>query len=190
MFASVVWFRTKGEAETYDQYKGTYVAILGEQIIDADRDKGALVRRLEAMGDALPPNRVVIQYIPRPDEVYGRVGIGLPPGASVCENGHVAGRELMSEPNQPTTPNSEYPEWTKEDSEAIFASVVWFRDQQYSGALAKYEGMHVAFVGEQIIDADRDQEALSRRLDAMGDVLPRNRLAVLYVPTAEEAWRY
>ena len=68
MFASVVWFREKKEAEVYEQYKGMYVAILGEQIIDADKNKDELVRRLEAMGDALPPNRVALQYVPLPGE--------------------------------------------------------------------------------------------------------------------------
>jgi len=46
--------------------------------------------------------------------------------------------------------------------------------------------MHVAFVGQQIIDADRDKEALLQRIGAMGDAYPRNRLLVLDVPGPDE----
>jgi hypothetical protein len=81
-----------------------------------------------------------------------------------------------------------YPEYTQADHDAMFASVVWFREQQQSGALAKYEGMHVAFVGQTILDADRDKNALIWRVEALGTDPPMNRVCVFYVPTAEESW--
>jgi hypothetical protein len=53
-----------------------------------------------------------------------------------------------------------------------------------------YRGMHLAILGEQIIDADRDFAELGRRLEAKGDALPMTRLLFRYVPTDEEAVRF
>lgn len=69
LFASVVWFRTKLDAESYEKYNGRHVAILGEQIIDADCDEEELIRRVNALGDAIPQRRVLIQYLMTPEEV-------------------------------------------------------------------------------------------------------------------------
>ena len=74
MFASVVWFRTQ-PAGTFDQYAGKHVAILNQQIVDSDSIQTDLVHRLEAMGDELPPNRVVIQYVHALDEPFYINGI-------------------------------------------------------------------------------------------------------------------
>jgi hypothetical protein len=77
------------------------------------------------------------------------------------------------------------PEPTPEDHEAMFRSVVWFHEQGDTGALAQYAGKHVAILGETIIDADADPDALTDRLEAKGDALP-NRIVVQYVPGAED----
>ena len=68
MFASVVWFRTKLDDASYEKYKGKYVAILGEQIIDSDPNDEVLGRRIEAMHETIPINRVVLQYVHKPED--------------------------------------------------------------------------------------------------------------------------
>jgi hypothetical protein len=68
MFASVVWFREDCPKELVEKYYGMYVAILGEEIIDSDADANELGRRIEALGDAIPVNRVVLQYVHRPED--------------------------------------------------------------------------------------------------------------------------
>ncbi len=70
MFASVVWFRTQRDAGAFEQYAGKHVAVLCERIIDADADPDALTSRLAAMGTALPSNRVLVQYVPGPEDLY------------------------------------------------------------------------------------------------------------------------
>ncbi|MCI0703117.1 MAG: hypothetical protein L0241_18725 [Planctomycetia bacterium] len=94
----------------------------------------------------------------------------------------------MSTPDQPV-PTSEYPEPTQEDRDARFASVVWFRDQRATGAFEQYQGMFVAILGEQIIDADRDAEVLGHRLEARSDALPLNRVVLQYVHRPED-WNW
>jgi hypothetical protein len=84
----------------------------------------------------------------------------------------------------PTTPP--VPEPTQADHDAMFASVVWFREQRASGTFEEYEGMNVAILGEQIIDADRDEDELIRRLDALGGTLPQNRVVIQYVYIPED----
>jgi hypothetical protein len=92
----------------------------------------------------------------------------------------------MSTPDQPTpTTQPELPEWTQEDADAMFASVVWFDWKAPPELLKQYEGMHVAILSEEIIDADRDLNALGRRLDAKGSELP-NRVVIKYVYTPED----
>lgn len=68
LFASVVWFRQQEWAGLADQYQGKFVAVLGDQVIDADAEKDELVRRLEARGRSVPMNRVVLQYVHRPED--------------------------------------------------------------------------------------------------------------------------
>ena len=70
MFRSVVWFRTQRDTGSFEQYAGKHVAILGNQIIDADANPDALTARLAARDDTLPPNRVVVQYLPGPDDPH------------------------------------------------------------------------------------------------------------------------
>ena len=68
MFASVVWFHDQCSAGKLTFYEGHYVAILDKSVIDADYDEDELACRLDAMESKLPPNRVVIQYVPGCDE--------------------------------------------------------------------------------------------------------------------------
>ena len=68
LFASVVWFRTRCDPAVVDKYAGMYVAILGEQILDADRDKDELLRRLNALGDTICRTRVLLQYVHRSED--------------------------------------------------------------------------------------------------------------------------
>jgi hypothetical protein len=188
MFASVVWFRTQ-PAGTFDQYEGKYVAIMGEQILDADSNQDELVRRLDEMGDTLPPNRVVIQYVYRLEDLvnYSSPVLGGPNPQEVqteltCDP--IMSNALSVEPSASVL--TEYPEITEADGEAMFASVVWFDKQQSTGVLQRYEGKYVAILGEQIVDADTNEVDLFRRIDAMGDRIPPNRLVVRYVPRIEE----
>jgi hypothetical protein len=88
----------------------------------------------------------------------------------------------------PTTP--EPPGWTEADLAALFVSDTWFALKAPRELLAQYKGMHVAIVGEQIIDADRDQKELCRRLDSKSGIAPTNRVLLRYVPTDEEALRF
>jgi hypothetical protein len=69
LFASVVWLDWKAQPELLKQYEGKHIAIFGEQIIDADSDKEALFRRLNA-NEALPPYRVLVRYIPTDEEAW------------------------------------------------------------------------------------------------------------------------
>jgi hypothetical protein len=71
----------------------------------------------------------------------------------------------------------------------MFASVVWFHEKAPPELLRQYEGMHVAILGEEIVDADRDPTELARRLDARGAVLP-NRVVIKYVYTAEDVLNF
>ncbi len=70
LFASVVWLDWKAPPELLKQYAGKYVAIFGEQIIHADRDKGEFYRRLSAILDNLPPYRVLVRYLPTEEEAW------------------------------------------------------------------------------------------------------------------------
>jgi hypothetical protein len=93
-------------------------------------------------------------------------------------------KSLPSDPS--TSTPAEYPEITEIDGEAMFASVVWFDKQQSTGVLQGYEGKYVAILGEQIVDADTNEDELFRRIDAMGDRIPPNRIVIRYVPRIEE----
>lgn len=97
----------------------------------------------------------------------------------------------MSTPDQPVTspttaPPAARPEPTQADHEAAFASVVWFDWKAPPELLKRYEGMHVAILGEQIVDADRDLSALAQRLDAKGEEIPPNRLVIKYVYSGDD----
>jgi hypothetical protein len=95
----------------------------------------------------------------------------------------------MSTPNQSTTPAPAYPEPTPADQDAMFASVLWFRDQREAGAFGEYEGMYVAILGEKIIDADPDPDELGRRLDLHDGALTPNRVVLQYVHRPED-WNW
>jgi hypothetical protein len=75
---------------------------------------------------------------------------------------------------------------TEEDGDAMFKSVVWFREQRSAGKMERYRNMHVAILGERVIDADEDLDELGRRLDAMGDSINQNRVAIQYYGSCEE----
>ncbi|MBA4066864.1 MAG: hypothetical protein C0501_24785 [Isosphaera sp.] len=97
----------------------------------------------------------------------------------------------MSE-NPPTTPDTappvaEHPGWTEADREAMFASVVWFRADAPPELTDKYIGMYVAIHGQQVLDGDRDEAALLRRVAALGDTINQNRVVIQYLPTWEES---
>jgi hypothetical protein len=62
MFASIAWFRTQAPG-AFEQYAGKHVAISGEQILDADSNLEELVHRLDALGNRIPPNCLVLQWI-------------------------------------------------------------------------------------------------------------------------------
>ncbi len=68
MFASVVWVHNQRSAGKLKPYEGEYIAVLGEKIIDSDRDAEELGRRIERLCDTIPVNRVVLQYVHRPED--------------------------------------------------------------------------------------------------------------------------
>jgi hypothetical protein len=82
-----------------------------------------------------------------------------------------------------------YPERTQADQDAIFASVVWVHAQRSAGKLKPYEGGYIAVLGEKIIDSDKDDEALGRRLEARRETLPINRVVLQYVHKPED-WNW
>ena len=68
MFKSVVWVHAQRSAGKLKPYEGGYIAVLDEKIIDSDTDDGVLGQRLEAMRGTLPINRVVLQYVHKPED--------------------------------------------------------------------------------------------------------------------------
>ena len=95
----------------------------------------------------------------------------------------------MSTPAQPAPAETPEPA-TWADHDAITASAFWFEMNATAELLAPYRGMHVAILGERIIDGDRDFATLGRRLEAQGDAIPMRKLCFRYVPTEEEAMRF
>ncbi len=69
---SVFWFALNAPPELKEQFRGMHVAVFGEKIVDADHDKQALWDRLLTNSEAVPPNRVLIRYIPTADGPIGR----------------------------------------------------------------------------------------------------------------------
>ena len=92
-------------------------------------------------------------------------------------------------PPTPATPDTPPPAYdrTPADHEALFASVVWFRQQEWAGLADQYAGLYVAVLGEKVIDSDRDKDALIRRVQALGDTINQNRVLLQYLPTWEES---
>jgi hypothetical protein len=101
----------------------------------------------------------------------------------------------MSTPDQPepveTSTPPEIPgpqDWSETDLDALVASDVWLHTKAPPELIARYRGMHVAVVGEQIIDGDADFDALGKRLEARGEV-PWLRVLFRYIPSDEESLR-
>lgn len=65
---SAFWFDSHISEELIGPYRGMHIAIFGEQIIDADRDRTQLCRRLDAKSDMFPASRLVLRYIPTEEE--------------------------------------------------------------------------------------------------------------------------
>lgn len=93
------------------------------------------------------------------------------------------------DPHTATASPSGAPTWAQEDADAMFASVVWFDTKAPAELRKRYEGMYVAVLGEEVIDADPDRNALGRRLDARGAELP-NRVAIKYVYTPDDVLNF
>lgn len=55
-----LWF-TENKEKVKSSFKGMYIAVLGDRVIDHDRDKFLLIRRLWSNG--LFPGPVVIEYV-------------------------------------------------------------------------------------------------------------------------------
>lgn len=90
------------------------------------------------------------------------------------------------DPSAAPTATADAPGWTEEEAEALRTAVFWFDLTASPELKDQYRGMHVAILGEQIVDADRDQYTLWDRLGA--NAVPRNRVLIRYVPTADESW--
>ncbi len=73
-----------------------------------------------------------------------------------------------------------------EDTIARMKSLQWFSSGRPGDDPWEFEGMHVAILGEEILDTDRDVEELGRRIDARGDTIPQARVIFHYVPTRLE----
>jgi hypothetical protein len=74
-----------------------------------------------------------------------------------------------------------------EDSNAMLASVFWFDDELAARRLEQYQGMDVAVLGKQIIDADRDGEAMFRRLQDRLDPTAMRRVVIKHVAAPTDA---
>ena len=86
----------------------------------------------------------------------------------------------------PPTPATPYAEPTQADHDAMFASVVWFREECPEEVVEKYYGKYVAILGREIIDSDADANELGRRIEGQSGTIPVNRVAVQYVHTPED----
>ncbi len=69
-FASVVWFHQQRSAGAFEKYAGMHVVLLGQSVSDAVPDRDELARRLVALGESVPLTRVVMQYVPGPEDWY------------------------------------------------------------------------------------------------------------------------
>ena len=67
VFASFVWYEDASARVELNDYVGTYVAVLGEEVIDAHPDVYELCRRLFARGDTITRNRVLIRQRGTPE---------------------------------------------------------------------------------------------------------------------------
>jgi hypothetical protein len=77
---------------------------------------------------------------------------------------------------------------TEEDGDAMFKSLIWFEKQRGARKLLDYQKMWVAVLGEQIIDADRSEEELNRRIAALGDSINQFRVLVRYLRGSDELY--
>jgi hypothetical protein len=84
-----------------------------------------------------------------------------------------------------TVPDAPVPP-TQPDADAVFASVVWVHSERAAGRLKQYEGMRIAVLGRQVIDADRDADELGRRVAALGGTIPQEQVVVQYIPRPED----
>ncbi len=73
-------------------------------------------------------------------------------------------------------------EMTEEDFQALMASDVWLYDQD----LTPYHKKWVAVLGQKIIDADANQEALYRRLSALGHTIDHYKVLTRYIAGYDE----
>jgi hypothetical protein len=73
MFQSILWYEAQRAAGKLKEYERMHIAIYGEEVIDADKDKYELYRRLDARGNSINQMRVVTRYVPHPDDtvLYG-----------------------------------------------------------------------------------------------------------------------
>jgi len=89
----------------------------------------------------------------------------------------------MSANPKPVEPQREM---TEEDFQALMAAEFWLAKINSAGGTLPYQGMWIAVYGEQIIDADRSEEELDRRIEARGDSINLFRVLVRYVHTLDE----
>lgn len=80
--------------------------------------------------------------------------------------------------------------WSDESREAFMATHYWYYFVAPPGTFEPYAGMHIALLGERVVDADRDFGTLARRLDADPARFPLDRMLFRYIPTVEEAIQY
>jgi hypothetical protein len=94
----------------------------------------------------------------------------------------------MSAPEPPAPSQLPGPQdWTEADLDALAASDTWLAMKAPPDLIERYKGMHVAVVGEQIVDGDRNFDTLGRRLEARGDTFPWLRVLFRYIPSDQEA---
>jgi hypothetical protein len=73
-------------------------------------------------------------------------------------------------------------EMTEEDFQALMASEMWLRTQDTT----PYRGKCIAILGERIIDSDADEEALARRIVALGHAIDQYKVLTRYVRDYDE----
>lgn len=106
IFKSFVWFDLAVSRGEFEEYRGRHVAILGEQVIDADPDEDELRRRLLARHNVTPLNRVVIRHLEPPTTGRFRPGSGTSNaarrGGGFCPTTPRTSRRVASAPRRPT----------------------------------------------------------------------------------------
>lgn len=86
---------------------------------------------------------------------------------------------------QAAEPPLDWPKMSEKDGDAMLASLFWYGEASSRDEFDRYNGMHLAVVGEQVVDADPDFDQLCRRLAARRTSIPLHKVLFQYRPSAD-----